>query len=183
MKPNKIPVVLSLPEFLQHEDPQVSEQFTALFETGIVEIEGLDELYEREDTGDNNDLVLTFSGQPPLLKPSLIQTLLHLWITKGVMDPTTGVIAGGAFSSIADVPTTWYGLTLLLLEPDVTYTSVIGYSWQCSSMLPITTGSLNEMNQLKVPFKSCNGLKYFDKQEAQAVLNALNLKAEKLLTQ
>jgi hypothetical protein len=198
-----IPILLEAPQFFQlmPNPPLWVGTLKALIELHCQTIEGLNagltvewsdhpvggggELQQEPSDvkQDRTEPVFTFtekSGMP-------IQTFLYNWIIYGIMDPNTKTSMLGTLEKNSippDMLPSWYTMTCMFIEPDITHTRVMK-SWIVTNMMPKTTGEITgkrdltaamETLRLTIPFSGISQFSLGANITAQTILDGINTK-------
>lgn len=154
---NVVPFLLEAPRFFQYaKDPnQLVRSLKALIENHVRTIDGLQQTMQ-VDTADApwggsgeaiqvGTNVTRARSNPSLgcweLQGRAIQRFLKWWITYGIADENTKVprIVAEGNVPVEKYDATFYGATVLFVEPDPTFQDVVS-SYLCTNFFPLSTG-------------------------------------------
>lgn len=156
---NVIPFLIEAPRFFKYASPEVSKQLhrslKALVENHVRTIDGLQQTVTVETAdspwGGSGEAIQTptnvlLSRSNPTfgcweLQGRAIQRFIKWWITYGIGDYNTKIpriVANGNVPA-EKYDATFYGATILFIEPDPTFQDVVSAAL-CTNMYPTTTG-------------------------------------------
>ena len=166
---NILPFLLELPTFLNSlEDSEFRIlEFKNFITNGIKKVEGL-----KEKPKTKSKFIITFES-------NCFQKIITDWISLGLMNPQTGVIANGHYNSITEIPPAWYCMSMYFIEPNENGERV-NKSWKCINMFPKATGrSLGFKNtgehlisEIVVPFSMIPTFNNGNDPQAQLLLDS-----------
>lgn len=198
---NVIPLLIEAPRFFQFtSNPDLLvASLKAYIETHTRTVEGLNQqlTVETADSpvGGSNERIqtptnVTRAVSSPThggveLQGRAVGKFMRWWIRYGIGDENTKVplIVSEGGVSAEDYDATFYGATVLYIEPDPTFTDVVS-AWLCTNWYPTTTGPwegskdaslLGQEQQLDIEFTALTDISLGTEDFARRILQRLNL--------